>query len=774
MAIFELDAGTGAIWWSEQTRRLFSLPAEIDPARTRLAHVLPHIHPDDRAGFQKAIDEALSAATGPMRRVQVRIVDRDGELRWIEARGQAWEDAGRRRRVLRGTLVDVTELKLVEETLRRNLDELRVVAAVAGVVADAPDEPTLLERTTAIIREAFFPDNCGFLLRDGSAPVLHHAPSFHTRRPREELVPIGLGAGVCGRVAESGQARRIDDVSTDPDYLPLDPGMRSEVCVPLKVGARVLGVLDAESTRLAAFTAADERLLTVVASHVSSALERLRHREALRASGELYRAYFTASPLGVFVSDTQGRYLEINGAACAMTGYAREELLEMSVPDLLVVDEAEERARLAGILALGTGRHEIRIRRKDGLVRHCLVHASTVGRDRLLGLLLDITDRKEAEEKLRESEERFRGLSEAAFEAILIHDGGTILDANHPTCELSGYAWHELVGHSAFDLVVPEDRERVYRNLLREYDQPYEITVLRRDGSRLPLEIRGRSFPYRGKILRVVALRDVSERKKGEAIRESLIRELEAKNAELERFGYTVSHDLKGPLVTLRGFADYIERDVREGRIDRLREDTARISQASARIQKLLDDLLALSRAARAVGPPGPVAVGEAVRDALRLVEAELAARRVRVEVAEWLPVVFGDHARLVQVFQNLLENAAKFASAAEERVVRVEARPTENGLAAVVVRDNGIGIEPRHHERVFGLFEKLDPHGEGTGIGLTLVRRIVESHGGRVWVESEGLGRGAAICLELPVQSVPGPEPALATAGEGAARSSE
>jgi PAS domain S-box-containing protein len=774
MAIFEMDMETGGLWWSEQTRRLFSLAPEIDATRTRLPQVVQRIHPEDRAVFQAAVADALAARPGDVHRVQARVVGPDGVVRWIEARGQTWEN-GRRRRGLRGTLVDVTELKRVEEGLRRNLEELRVVAAVAEQVADAPDEATLLERTTAVIREVFSPDNCGFLLRDETAPLLHHAPSFHTRRPREELTPIRLGTGICGRVAESGQARRVEDTRGEPDYLALDPEVRSEVCVPLKVGPRVLGVLDAESTRPAAFTKRDERLLGVAATHVASALERLRNEEALRRSGEVYRAYFTDSPLGVFVSDTHGRYLEVNGAACALTGYTREELLRMSIPDLVVADETEGlRERLTGMLAFGAGRHEIRIRRKDASVRPCLVHASAVGPDRLLGLLLDITDRKEAEEKLRDGEERFRGLSEASLEAILLHEGGTIVDVNHALCELSGYAWHELVGRSSFDLIAPEDRERVYRNLLMEYGRPYEITVIRRDGGRLPVEVRARSFPYRGKVLRVVAVRDISERKKAEEIRESLIRELEAKNAELERFGYTVSHDLKAPLVTMRGFAEYLAKDVREGRTDRLPEDAARITEAAAKVERLLDGLLELSRAGRPVGPPGPVAVEEAVREALRLVEGRLAAKRVRVEVGEGLPVVFGDRARLVHVFQNLLDNAAKFASPSAEGLVRVEARPIKDGLATVVVRDNGIGIDPKHQERVFGLFEKLDPRQEGTGIGLALVRRIVEAHGGRVWVESEGRGKGSAVCVALPWPPAQGAELAAATAGRAGARRPE
>ena len=131
----------------------------------------------------------------------------------------------------------------------------------------------------------------------------------------------------------------------------------------------------------------------------------------------------------------------------------------MSIPDLLVTEGiAELRDRFTGLLALGAGRHEIRIRRKDGSFRHCLVHAAAIGDDRLLGFLFDVTDRREAEEKLRESEERYRGLSEASLEAILVHDGGRIVDVNHALCELGGYSWHELVGRDGFELIAPEHR----------------------------------------------------------------------------------------------------------------------------------------------------------------------------------------------------------------------------------------------------------------------------------------------------------------------------
>ena len=656
-----------------------------------------------------------------------------------------------------------TRLSAPREALRRSSDEQRVIATVAEAAAAAVDEEELLARTTTLLREGFFPDHCGFLLLDPSRAVLQPARSFHFRQPPGARFPLPMGSGVAGMAAETGTARRIDDQPGE-----MDPELRSVLCVPLRVGSSVLGVFEAGSARPHAFTEADERLLTTLGSQVMGAVLRLRTAEALRQSGELYRAYFTASPLALFVSDTRGQYLEVNGAACALTGFGHDELVGMTIADILAGEATGEVAeRLVGLLALGSGRNEIRIRRKDGSVRHCLVHASAVGADRLLGLLLDITDRKEAEEKLRDSEDRFRGLSEAAFEAILVHDGGRIVDVNQALCDLGGYSWHELVGRDGFDFIAPEYRELVYRNLLAEYDRPYEIECLRRDGTRFPVELQARSFPYRGQIQRVAALRDVSERRKAGAIRESLIRELEAKNAELERFGYAVTHDLKAPLVTIRGFAGYLEKDAREGRVDRLASDAQRITEAVSKLQRLLDELFELSRAGRPVGPPAAVASADIVQDALRLVRGRIDLSRVRVEVASGLPVVFGDRARLVQAFERLLDNAVKFARAADEPRVTVDVRPPSEGMAVLVLRDNGIGIDPRHRERVFELFEKLDPRAAGSGIGLAMVKRIVESHGGRVWLESGGIGTGTSACVSLPLVGS-GARVAEATAAAG------
>ena len=235
-----------------------------------------------------------------------------------------------------------------------------------------------------------------------------------------------------------------------------------------------------------------------------------------------------------------------------------------------------------------------------------------------------------------------------------------------------------------------------------------------------------------------------------EARYRELVAELESKNAELERFTYTVSHDLKSPLYTLRGFLDYMDRDAASGNIARLRADIARSASAADKMRRLLDDLLELSRIGRLVSPPEDVPFAEIAREAVALARGRIEERGVAVEIAADLPSVRGDRVRLVEVVQNLVDNAAKFMGDEPRPRIEIGAR-TAGASPVFFVRDNGIGISPQHAERVFRLFEKLEPGSDGTGVGLALVRRIVELHGGRIWVEPSGAERGASFCFTLP-----------------------
>ncbi len=246
-----------------------------------------------------------------------------------------------------------------------------------------------------------------------------------------------------------------------------------------------------------------------------------------------------------------------------------------------------------------------------------------------------------------------------------------------------------------------------------------------------------------------VTFDEITERKKSEQERERLIGELEKRNAELERFTYTASHELKSPLVTIQGFVQAIECELEDGDPQIALQDLARVSRAAERMRGMLEDLLQLARVGQVANRPEPVELGEVLREVL---EGLPPTPEGRYELPGELPAVLGDRPRLVEVFHNLFENAVKFAGEGQVPRVRVSAGAAETpGMVTLRVADEGLGLEPEYHERVFKLFEKFHTRIPGTGVGLALVKRIVEVHGGRIWVESEGVGRGATFCLTLP-----------------------
>ncbi|MBN2119383.1 MAG: PAS domain S-box protein [Anaerolineales bacterium] len=240
------------------------------------------------------------------------------------------------------------------------------------------------------------------------------------------------------------------------------------------------------------------------------------------------------------------------------------------------------------------------------------------------------------------------------------------------------------------------------------------------------------------------------------SVRQKLISELENKNAELERFTYTVSHDLKSPLFTIRGFLGYLEQDALSGNRERLKGDIQRITNATDKMQRLLSELLELSRVGRLKNESTYVSFNELASEALELVHGRIMEQRITVQIHPDLPQVYGDRPRLVEVLQNLLDNAAKFIGDQQQPTIEIGRDGEEAGKPVFYVRDNGVGIAPEHHDRVFGLFNKLDPKTDGTGVGLALVRRILEVHGGRVWIRSEA-GKGSTFFFTLPTQ--PGPD---------------
>jgi signal transduction histidine kinase len=241
---------------------------------------------------------------------------------------------------------------------------------------------------------------------------------------------------------------------------------------------------------------------------------------------------------------------------------------------------------------------------------------------------------------------------------------------------------------------------------------------------------------------------EIEIRNKAEREREALILQLKLKNQELDRFAIRVSHDLKTPLITVAGFLGYLEQDIKSGNHERAEKDLAQINGAAKKMGKFVDELLDLSRVGRIINPPKDVPFEAILQDALQAADGILKAKQVQVEIAAIFPFVHVDRVRVVQVMQNLITNAVKFMGDQPHPIIRIGFEEID-GENIFSVGDNGIGIAPEHHERIFELFNKLNPEMDGTGIGLGLVKKIIEVHNGKIWVESK-LGNGSTFKFTL------------------------
>jgi PAS domain S-box-containing protein len=370
----------------------------------------------------------------------------------------------------------------------------------------------------------------------------------------------------------------------------------------------------------------------------------------------------------------------------------------------------------------------------------------------------ELTERKRVEQALIFSEEKFSKAFHTTQVMMSIEDAnGVFIDVNKAFMDNIGFEREEVIGHRASDLNIlfaPEDVQKAQK-ILKEQDafKDLELKFRQKSGKIFIVLMSIEKFHVNDVVYILTSALDITERKLAEAEREKLIGELETKNEELERFTYTVSHDLKSPLVTINGFLGYLERDAISGNIERLRSDMHRIQDAVNKMQRLLNELLELSRIGRMMNASETLPFEELVNDALDILHGRFEERKITVQIQPDLPAVHGDRQRLIEVLQNILDNAVKYMGDQINPHIEIGYGGDENDKPIFYIKDNGIGISSEYHERVFGLFNKLDARTEGTGVGLALVKRIIEVHGGRIWVESEA-GKGAAFYFTLPKSS--------------------
>lgn len=363
-----------------------------------------------------------------------------------------------------------------------------------------------------------------------------------------------------------------------------------------------------------------------------------------------------------------------------------------------------------------------------------------------------------------ESERLFSALLESAPDAMVVLDvDGTMVILNAQAERLFGHPREELLGRPV-ELLLPErfrqdhvGHRRRYASspTVRPMGATLELLALRRDGSEFPVEISLSPIPTAEGLLIASTIRDVSEQRRAARELQSRADELARSNQDLDDFAYIVSHDLKEPLRGIASYATFLQEDYADRLDAKGKEQLSTLGRLCERMETLLSSLLYYSRVGRAALSVADTDLGAVARDAGESLAIALQQHGARLSVPRPLPRLRCDALRTGEVYQNLIMNALKYNDRTDKQVELGyrDAPDPQTGIGPVLyVRDNGIGIPARHVESVFGMFKRLhgrDKYGGGTGSGLSITRKIVERHGGRIWVESTP-GEGSTFCFTL------------------------
>jgi PAS domain S-box-containing protein len=609
--------------------------------------------------------------------------------------------------------VAIENARLFEESAQRQA-WLSSILEMNKRIAMSEDMPSLLSRIATEAARLVGAEGANLRILQGDRLVTTSQTQYGLVLP--DVPALQLGEGVAGLAARDNRILVVPDLQTHPDIPAFikaqaaKVGLHSMVSIPIRSRNSVIGVLSVNAARPRVFTEDESAALAICAEQAAIAIENARlFEDSTRRQAWL------------------ATILDINKRIAAHEDMAS-----------LLAQIAEEAKRL-----IGADGAILRLLRGDQLVAvGATPYGPTAADAPETRLGEGIVGRAALEQRVFMVPDVQAHADIAPFRKQRAAEVGINAMLCVPFC-----GRRQILGV----LSITSSQRRVFTDdealVLSAYAEQVAIAI---EHARLLAaeEERTAVLERTNLILR----NEITERQRVEAERERLIAEQEAKNAEMERFTYTVSHDLKSPLITICGFLGLLEQDALRGNVERMQTDIAYIHMAATTMQRLLDELLELSRIGRVVHPLTEIPLSALAHEAVTLVGGQIAARGVQVHIAPALPVVVGDRSRLLEVLQNLVDNAVKFMGTQPSPRIEIGCRQEEKETV-YYVQDNGVGIEPRYHEKVFGLFERLESEGDGTGIGLALVKRIIEVHGGRIWVESAGQGCGSTFCFTLSPQ---------------------
>lgn len=488
-------------------------------------------------------------------------------------------------------------------------------------------------------------------------------------------------------------------------------------------------------------------------------------KNKLRDNEEKFRLLIEHSPVSLLMLDREMRHIAVSRHYLDTFSLEEEDLIGLNHYDVFpeTFDEFNEvhRRAMEGEVIRN---EEHRLKLADGGVQwnRWEVRPWTRSDGTIGGIIIfseDITERKKAEEEILKSETRYRSLFEQSNDAIMVHDlEGKIVDVNKMACKILGYTEDEIKQKSVFDLIAPDDRERIVSKLRYIRIKGHlrtETRIMRSDGTVLILDVNSSLINTQEELILAVG-RDITDRIEAEKAMLDAKIEAEIANRTKSDFLANMSHELRTPLNSIIGFSDAMIDGISGNLEPRQEHYLHHISNSGHHLLTLINDILDLSKieAGKMDLHLEIIDVGKVVDEIVTMTETLSSEKKINIEVdmPEQIPGIQADRSKFKQILYNLVGNAIKFTDSGGKITVRAE---TDDRTIRVSVIDTGIGISLNDQEKLFKPFSQIDSSSsriyQGTGLGLALVKELVESHGGRIWVESE-FGKGSKFIFEIPI----------------------
>jgi len=491
--------------------------------------------------------------------------------------------------------------------------------------------------------------------------------------------------------------------------------------------------------------------------------ERKKNQDKIEESEARFETIFKNSSLGIMLLDFDGNFVDANISILDRLGYSQNEIKKMNILDIIYEEERDVALEHWKLLISGTVNKiyiEKRFIKKDNKTTWVRVTLNIMKisafENIVFGLVEDLDSQKKSEKALIESEEKFRAVYESSSMGILISKNpGVIYDLNPAFAEMMGYSEQELKGKNLLDITHASDYQKTKKWMEKIFTREIQTYItekkyVRKDGTSFWAKaVVSTMNDITNEIVTVAIIENIEKKKKTEDALEQKNKELTQINQELEHFAYVASHDLQEPLRTITSFIQILDKRY----IHKLDEDAQQfmgfVVEGAKRMQTLIHDLLEYSRINRFNTGYEKIDLNEIFNTINRVLKDKIESHDALV-LSENLPTVYGNRLQLTQVFQNLVDNAIKFKAKKRKPEIIISVNDLGDKWE-LIFKDNGIGISQEYFQRIFVIFQRLHTHDEytGTGIGLAICKKIIERHGGEIWVDSKP-GKGTAFHLSI------------------------